>query len=469
LAFAGCNTMPSARACTWAKGARGFEEVFLFVNPKSGGNTGELFLKVPQPFEVPVSDRTVWLRIFSLLDGACGDKPGFHELAKTLSARDGPGQVKVIVGGGDGTIMWVVEEAERYGIDVFKRLHIGIVPLGTGNDFSRAAGWGGKNPPQSMLANNCKYLRSLVRSWSTGKADSHDVWKVKLVVNDETGKIIKIGSDKNETTMDTKCIECPMLNYLSVGQDSEAGFDFEKNRRKSQCGNKLQYLLSGVKVSAGFGRDTIRDVVQGMYHGADTDGAPIFCTDEDELKEKSAPRLRKDPHILLVMNIKSYAGGHAPRLWQASTRRYGVDPPRDDDLLSQPSHPGDGSLDVLTLRYTARLVTGSLIGGRRVFWGAPLYFDFHEWSDADNVAFFNIDGEFYKVVNPTSLHITHGGKLHVLHSKKSWAHLHHAPQEEIDDDSESEDDAEVGVVRTMPMFYWLDCMCCNMDRDESLQ
>ncbi|CAK0868312.1 unnamed protein product [Prorocentrum cordatum] len=356
----------------------------------------------------------------------------------------GPEHVKVIVGGGDGTIMWVVQEAERHGIDVFQRLHIGIVPLGTGNDFSRAAGWGGKNPPQSMLENDCKYLRKLVRSWSRGKPDLHDVWHVKLVVNDEAGKIVKVASDKSEAIMDCK-----------------AGFDFEKNRHKSQCGNILQYAFSGLKVSAGFGRDTIRDVVQGMYHGEDTDVAtePVFCTDEDELREKGAPRLRRDPHILLVMNIKSYAGGAAPRLWQASTLRYGVDPPRDGDLLSQPSHPGDEKLDVLTLRYAARVITGSLVGGRRVFSGAPLYFDFHEWSDADNVGFFNIDGEYYKVVNPKSLSVTHGGKLQVLHSKSSAAHQHHAHPDEVEDDSESEDD----VAHTTSQFQWLDCVRWGID------
>ncbi|CAK0877972.1 unnamed protein product [Prorocentrum cordatum] len=119
--------------------------------------------------------------------------------------------------------------------------------------------------------------------------------------------------------MDCKCIESPMLNYLSIGgdgQDSEAGFDFEKHRQKSQLGNILQYACSGLKVSAEtFTADSIQDVVQGLYHGEDKDGAPIFCTDADELRERGAPRLRSDPHILLVLNIrKSYAGGRRSSL-----------------------------------------------------------------------------------------------------------------------------------------------------------
>ena len=49
---------------------------------------------------------------------------------------------RVIVCGGDGTVMWVVEEMINYKIDQNK-CPIGILPFGTGNDFSRVLGWGG--------------------------------------------------------------------------------------------------------------------------------------------------------------------------------------------------------------------------------------------------------------------------------------------------------------------------------------
>lgn len=54
----------------------------------------------------------------------------------------GKSTIRVIVGGGDGTVMWVVEEMIKYNIDV-EKCPIGIVPFGTGNDFSRVLGWGG--------------------------------------------------------------------------------------------------------------------------------------------------------------------------------------------------------------------------------------------------------------------------------------------------------------------------------------
>lgn len=52
-------------------------------------------------------------------------------------------KVKVIVCGGDGTVLWVVEEIVKYNIDL-NNVMIGIIPIGTGNDFSRSTGWGGE-------------------------------------------------------------------------------------------------------------------------------------------------------------------------------------------------------------------------------------------------------------------------------------------------------------------------------------
>ena len=49
--------------------------------------------------------------------------------------------VKVIICGGDGTVMWVISELNKYNIDT-ELTPIAIIPLGTGNDFSQYLGWG---------------------------------------------------------------------------------------------------------------------------------------------------------------------------------------------------------------------------------------------------------------------------------------------------------------------------------------
>jgi diacylglycerol kinase (ATP) len=49
--------------------------------------------------------------------------------------------VKVIICGGDGTVMWVISELNKYNIDT-ELTPLAIIPLGTGNDFSQYLGWG---------------------------------------------------------------------------------------------------------------------------------------------------------------------------------------------------------------------------------------------------------------------------------------------------------------------------------------
>ena len=58
---------------------------------------------------------------------------GFAQLKKDLSMEK---KCYAIVCGGDGTIMWVVSELIKNNINVVS-VPIGIIPLGTGNDFSR--------------------------------------------------------------------------------------------------------------------------------------------------------------------------------------------------------------------------------------------------------------------------------------------------------------------------------------------
>ncbi len=77
---------------------------------------------------------------FFNLNSPASKNDGLYRLSKSLNKRR---QCRVIVCGGDGTVLWVVEELVRYGIDTLE-VPIGIIPIGTGNDFSRAMGWGGK-------------------------------------------------------------------------------------------------------------------------------------------------------------------------------------------------------------------------------------------------------------------------------------------------------------------------------------
>ena len=75
--------------------------------------------------------------------------------------------------------MWVVECFVEYDIDPMK-VPIGIIPLGTGNDFSRNLNWGGEKT--ALLENNYRSLKKLIRKWLHAKEREFDLWDVRAEV-----------------------------------------------------------------------------------------------------------------------------------------------------------------------------------------------------------------------------------------------------------------------------------------------
>ena len=75
--------------------------------------------------------------------------------------------------GGDGTIMWVVSELFNYKIDPYK-IPLGVLPFGTGNDFSQYLGWGKEKT--ITLDSNFKSLKRLIRRWVVARRVDFDIW-----------------------------------------------------------------------------------------------------------------------------------------------------------------------------------------------------------------------------------------------------------------------------------------------------
>ena len=65
--------------------SRSSDEMFLFVNPGSGGNKGKVFLEAPKPLQVDVDGgKKVDLYVYSMLEGDSGNKPGLSASQKSL-------------------------------------------------------------------------------------------------------------------------------------------------------------------------------------------------------------------------------------------------------------------------------------------------------------------------------------------------------------------------------------------------
>jgi len=399
------------------------KEIFLFVNPKSGGQTGEEILEVQQPFEVQVADGTVVnLRIFSLLDGPPGQKPGFQALKEASYAASCS---RAIVAGGDGTVKWALEESKKHGIAAESKVLFGILPLGTGNDFSRAMGWGGKLPASLAFKGWERVLSDMVQQWWVAPSRWLDVWKVKLCVDGGCGEIDVVNSDRVSESLQDSEIETTMINYFSVGLDGRMGFGFDKHRTNSRMCNLGVYIYEAFKKTLPCNpQQRITQFVGRLYAGTSAEGTCIFDTTELDDSSPTTPRtprlVTEKPRLLVVLNIASYGGGSA-HFWKGA-KRLGVDRPVDPQLLHAMDDPGDGKLEVVSVRNLPTVALDpvahytSFVGPKRIFSGAPLFMTFKDSEEADCIAFCQIDGEFYKLVNPESASVNYDQHVRVLYN-----------------------------------------------------
>ena len=118
---------------------------FLFINTKSGGGIGSKYLTVPN-HKVTYQfgkDVAICLHFVDLFDVQARGE-ALERMRKTQSRveKRGKGKVTAVVCGGDGTVLWVVSLVGQSGLDLTK-VTFCIIPIGTGNDFSRCLGWGG--------------------------------------------------------------------------------------------------------------------------------------------------------------------------------------------------------------------------------------------------------------------------------------------------------------------------------------
>lgn len=394
-------------------GTYGPEDMFLFVNPGSGGNKGKIFLDAPKPFIVECPDRKkVNLHIFSMLEGSSGNKPGFHKLREVCSRRPGT-PVRAIVGGGDGTVMWADSEATKHGIQTPTQVAWGIVPLGTGNDFSRVAGWGGNNP-EGIDENNWELLKTLVMRWTNATVRHHDVWEVTINLDHGDGQLLKIGKEQVEEDLEVVSKTFYMVNYFSIGQESQVGMHFDKHRTKSQTCNLFVYGAAGfVQEMRCWGVQHVGNIVANLYTGTTKNPDNLILDSEGDAGE---PQLIGNPESLMFLNISSYAGGKA-HLWQSECD-VGVDPPPPSGTLSEEQDPGDGKLEVVTLPLIANIALDNLVHqARRVCQGESYFLEYFKNDDGMNI-YFEVDGEFYHAVNPDSTVVKLYKKLQVLQKNK---------------------------------------------------
>lgn len=309
-------------------------------------------------------------------------------------------------------MMWADHEATMHGIDTPSQVLFGIVPLGTGNDFSRVAGWGGKNP-SGFLEDGCRKLRQMVVDWVEARPRHHDVWQITLHVNEAHGEILRVDSAHEESPIDSdaKSISLPMINYFSIGQESKVGIEFDKHRTKNQTCNLFVYAFEGLYTELHCcSQQHVGNLIAALHAGTDSTGPVIL----DSRDDPSLPELKGNPESLMFLNINSYAGGSA-HFWREDTK-FGVEPAPAPEHVDVQEDPGDGRVEVVTLPNIVDIPLDRLDHhARRIHSGGPYYVEFFESEDDEELdAYCEVDGEFYHLVSPASATVTLQKKLLVL-------------------------------------------------------
>eukprot|EP00301_Raphidiophrys_heterophryoidea_P009939 c14956_g1_i1.p1 GENE.c14956_g1_i1~~c14956_g1_i1.p1 ORF type:complete len:364 (-),score=92.68 c14956_g1_i1:84-1175(-) len=289
----------------------------LFVNTKSGGQHGRKVLGAVQACGLRVCD--------------LGAKTAEEWLAE-IETEYGK-ELRVLIAGGDGSVGWILSALHATGLDA--TTSVGVIPLGTGNDFSRICGWGGHYKNQ---LDNASRINKTLSQYAQSTSRLFDRWLVEF---SRTSIPEKSSINAHSTTKS-------MINYFSVGLDAKIALKFHQSRTRHP-----HLFKSTLFNQAVYGW-------HGCMHLASRKPklSQIFTLKVDEQEIEIAGNVM----ALVVLNINSYAGG--VKLWTNNTKIRGFEPSAfDDGKLEVVAFTSGFQLGCATIKAIrpARVAQGSVI------------------------------------------------------------------------------------------------------------
>eukprot|EP01066_Platyproteum_vivax_P011174 Platyproteum_vivax@DN5069_c0_g1_i1.p1 len=414
--------------------------LFIIVNPTSGGNQAGTLTTPGIDYVDLVKPERCKMWFGDILEGEAGCRPIFLKLKATIEdieyhKRAGNnvclGQVRVVVAGGDGTVLWTISELEAHEIP-FDSVAIGVIPFGTGNDFAKAMNWGYMQ--KNVFAKEWVAFHEMVRRWVTAEVANYDMWEIILEVDQEKGsfrrmskkhKLEMVDADANGHETKKVVLKSKMLNYFSFGLESRIGMGFDRNRGKSRFANKVVYMNETLKKLF---KRTLRipDLIEKVEMVDPLDSTKVVETIYDG--GASGPHMVGKPCSLICINIPSMFGG-CP-VWESSRGRVGQKFVNNKKAkvpayvkADCKQHEGDGQLEFVTYQSSMgfgieQLKTGKGLG-RRLFKGpGPFKFTFKTGSTDNLVTYCQIDGEFFQVTCPKTLTVQLQQQIQTLRAVK---------------------------------------------------
>ena len=385
-------------------------------------------------------------------------------------------KIKILIAGGDGTVLGIVEDLNREGIPL-NRCIFGAMPFGTGNDLSHSLGFG----------NECKVrgIRSFHRvlyTYLIGTPAKIDIWELSVIVDQNIGTIfdvVKKGEKIKEDENHNKILQFKksFINYFSLGFDARVGFQFEQRRSSSRFCNKFIYAVEAAKrifcckknygltqlldsFQVGSKDDTINNNLEPaeLKEIEEVRNEPLVPKEDNEIlldknqrkiifKTKNGDDLNNDdqnsdiilkgnPVNIICQNIDFYMGG-TQNIWDKSdhlgikqedaTRKQYKEYRKEILESFQKQAFDDKKIEFFTYEHGIELGLERVARGmaKRVYQGAgPAFLEFKKNPNATermalSKVYLNCDGEFYHLHNPTQISVKLndnicGGQINIL-------------------------------------------------------
>jgi Diacylglycerol kinase accessory domain len=316
--------------------------------------------------------------------------------------------------------------------------------------------------PFTFSKSNIKQLKMWLTDILTAEVFNFDLWNVKIELDEDTGsfgqikenslRILKhkvLGDngelvDTNLTVMNKMC-----CNYFSTGVESRIGFGFEKRRTKSQTLNKFFYGTESLKKLFFKKHVRINDYVKKLTY--ENDGKMVVIDPKKSFLS--------NPISLIFENIPSMIAGCD--FWHGSYKYADKEisesnataiVKKTDNLLLSKQEIGDGKIELMTIKNLmnySKAQAGMIKGvAKRVAQArGPFLIEFEE--RYDDKIYFQVDGESFFCIHPTSIALRHTKNYRIL-VKKGSKLTRTSVQSKISEATSQERNGNQYTRRTMP-------------------
>ena len=454
--------------------------LIFFCNPISGNQEGQIFLNIASNYKtkdnyklmdfqyLKSSSNKEYLPMIvvvfqltskeetnqgNLLVKKCYEKCVINQ-QKGLSEEYN--KVRVLIGGGDGTILSTIEHLIKAGTDINYCL-FGHVPLGTGNDLANTLGF---SDHVDISENSLDDFYQIISRYYKAKSGKIDIWKMDLTLDENDGKILLNEKDGKKPILDengniVKRYVRTFINYISFGYDARVGYNFDPKRTSSRNKNKCIYFCEGLKkltcrktmnIQEFIDTFTIYDssdnsINQDSFFSEKIDIEPNNIKTElnhakfqfvsKQVYEKKYKALNskclviKDtPCTIIFQNIVNYMSG-VNDIWGNGKNQLAIEVKSNsneekrkyteklEQMAAEKQKIDDKMLEIFTFDNGLKTGFEKVIGGlaKKIYHGkGPIEMSFldtpnYDKNERKNRIYFNLDGEYFHVVKPILLRV----------------------------------------------------------------